>query len=382
LTDKLLVILNYSVSDILQKGEYPPGYYNPGDVFDEVHLLITVKDEVDLEKIQFTGGRSRVFVHVIPAPSMKQSFGWQPFLLKSWVKQCVMLVKEISPNLMRVHNSFIQGYLASEIKKELHIPYVLSLHGVWDRDDLGTLLQKFIHVFRKKLEHISLKNSDAVIAVYSPVVRYAREYGANNIHVIYNAVAARDLPRKQNYSLSSPPKLITINRLNREKNPENIVRAVKDIDCHYYIVGNGPYRPRIEALVKELDLDQKVEFINSMPNQELLKMLADCDILVSHCDYWGISKSMIESALLGLPIVINNHPIEPIADLDGGWVSLCDNSPEEYRKAIQTLLHDHTFREQLGENAYDHAHENFDPEKLKEKVAAIYRGLMIQSPAA
>ena len=49
LTVKLLVILNYPFSDILKKGEYPQGYYNPGDVFDEIHILITVQDEVDME---------------------------------------------------------------------------------------------------------------------------------------------------------------------------------------------------------------------------------------------------------------------------------------------------------------------------------------------
>lgn len=374
---KLLVILNYPVSDLLKKGEYIDGYYNPGNVFDEIHILLTVKDEVDQEKMQYTGGRAKVFVHSIPAPSMKKSLGWQPVLLRSWVAQCVSFVKEISPNLMRVHNSFIQGYLASEIKRKLGIPYVVSLHGVWDRDDLGTIIHKIIRLFRIKLEKISLKNADAVIAVYSPVVRYARDYGAKNIHVIYNAVAAHDMPKKTSYALSTPPKLITINRMNREKNPENIIRAVKDIDCRYVLVGDGPNRPHLESLVKELNVENKVEFIPSMPNNELLEMLTGCDILVSHCDYWGISKSLIESALLGLPIVINRHPVEPIADLEGGWVSLCDNTPKSYRNAIKSLLLDETKREQLGLSAFEHACESFDPEKLNGKVADIYRELMI-----
>ncbi len=377
MTKKLLVIVNYPVSAILNKGEYPPGYYNPGDVFDEIHILTTVLDSVNVEKMQFTGGNARVFVHSIPAPSFKSSLGWQPFLLRNWVGRCMSLVKGISPDLVRVHNSFIQGYLAYEIKKDLRIPYVLSLHGVWDRDDLGTFTQKFIHIFRKKLEKISLKNSDAVIAVYSPIVRYAKEYGARNIQVIYNAVGARNIPRKTSYTLSNPPKLITINRMNREKNPENIVRAVKDIDCEYYLVGDGPYRQKIQDLVHELGLDEKVRFVPSMPNHELLKMLTECDLLVSHCDYWGISKSLIESALLGIPIVINDLPAEANGDLQGGWVSLCSNTPEDYRRAILDLLANSEKRRLLGTTANRHAAENFDPNILIDKVAAIYRDLMV-----
>lgn len=377
MSKKLLVLLNYPVSAILEKGEYLEGYYNPGDVFDEVHILLTVKDSVDVEKMQFTGGRARVFVHSIPAPSMKRSLGWQPFLLRKWVSECLVLVKEISPNLVKVHNSFIQGYLASEIKREFHIPYVMSLHGVWDRDDLGTPLLRFIHLFRKKLEKISIKNADAVIAVYSPVVRYAREYGAKDIHIIYNAVASNETPRKVDYTLSHSPKLITINRLNREKNPENIIRAIKDIDCRYTIVGDGPFMPHIQEVVHETGVEEKVEFIKALPNRELLKKLAESDILVSHCDYWGISKSLIESALIGLPIVINNHPIEKIEDLEGGWVSLCDNTPDSYKKAIQNLLDNNEQRMKLGEAAYLHAQKNFNPETLKEKVAEIYQKLMV-----
>lgn len=377
LIKRLLVIVNYPVSAILNKGEYPPGYYNPGDVFDEIHILTTVSDSVDVEKMQFTGGKARVFFYSVPAPSMKSSLGWQPFLLRTWVNRCLSLVKGISPNLVRVHNSFIQGYLAYEIKKELHIPYVMSLHGVWDRDDLGTFTQRFIHIFRKKFEKISLRNSDAVIAVYSPIVRYAKEYGARNIQVIYNAVGAQNIPRKKSYTLSVPPKLITINRMNREKNPENIVRAVKDIDCEYYLVGDGPYRQKIQDLVNELGMEEKVKFVKSMPNHELLNMLIECDVLVSHCDYWGISKSLIESALLGIPVVINDLPAEANGDLQGGWVFLCQNTPDDYRRAIRELLSDQEKRQSLGITANRHASENFDPKLLVEKVATIYRGLMV-----
>jgi glycosyltransferase involved in cell wall biosynthesis len=376
---KLLVILNYPVSTILKKGEYVEGYYNPGNVFDEIHLLLTVPDIVDIEKMQFTGGHANVYVHSIPAPSMKRSLGWQPFLLREWVAKCVEYVRGISPNLIRVHNSFIQGYLASEIKKELGIPYVMSLHGTFDRDELSTLTQKLIHLFRMKLERISIKNSNAVIAVYSPIIRYAKEYGAKNIHLIYNAVGVVNQNRKTNYQLSAPPKLITINRQIKEKNPENIIRAIKDIDCHYLVVGDGVLHSHLEEVARENGVEKKIDFIKSITNHELITVLAESDILISHCDGWGISKSMIEGSLLGIPIIMNNHPVEDVPDLQGGWVELCENSPEGYKDAIYKLMCNEELRNQLGNNAYVHAKENFDPVILNSKVAQIYRDTMIET---
>lgn len=377
LVKRLLVILNYQVSAILAKGEYPTGYYNPGDVFDEVHILLTVHDEVDSEKMQYTGGRARVFIHSIPAPSMKKSLGWQPFLLKNWISRCVDFVRTISPNLIRVHNSFIQGYLASEIKRELGIPYVVSLHGTFDRDELSTLTQKIIHLFRMKLERISIKNSDAVIAVYSPIIRYARDYGAKNIHLIYNPVGVTKTNKKSSYELSNPPKLITINRQIKEKNPENIIRAIKEIDCQYYIIGDGVIHENLEKVAIETGVEKKVTFIKAMPNPELMKMLAECDLLVSHCDGWGISKSMIEGALIGMPIIMNNHPVEPVPDLQGGWVELCDNSPKGYEDAIRKLLGDENLRRNLGDEARKFASANFDPEETISKISTLYRSLML-----
>jgi glycosyltransferase involved in cell wall biosynthesis len=375
LVKKLLVILNYPVSDILKKGEYLKGYYNPGNLFDEIHILLTVSDVVDIEKMQFTGGSARVFIHSIPAPSMKRSLGWQPFLLRKWVSRCIDLAREISPNLIRVHNSFIQGYLASEIKRELGIPYVMSLHGTFDRDELSTPMQKIIHLFRMKLERISIKNSDAVIAVYSPIIRYAREYGAKNIHLIYNAVGVTKSTKKRTYQLSVPPRLITINRQIKEKNPENIIRAIKNIECEYFVIGDGVIHQRLEAIAREYGVESKVKFIKAIPNAELMPFLSDCDLLVSHCDGWGISKSMIEGALMGMPIIMNNHPVEPVPDLQGGWVELCENTPEGYETAIKKLLSSENLRVHYGSEAQNFAYAKFDPDTNISKVAKIYQSL-------
>lgn len=377
MTAKLMILLNYRVSEILEKGEYLAGYYNPGDLFDEVHILMTVNDSVKSEDMQFTVGRARIFIYSVPAPGFKKSLGWQYFLLQQWIRICIELVREINPNIIRVHNCFIQGYLASEIKKQLGIPYIISLHGVFDRDDLDTFTLRFMRWFRIKLEKISLRNSDAVIVVYKPIIRYAKKYGAKNIHLVYNAVAERNIKQKQDYILSNPRRLVTINRQMFYKNPENIIRAIKDIDCIYEIIGDGQYHDHLKKVAEAVGCVEKVKFIKHISNELLTASLKDYDILVAHCDYWGISKSTIEGALAGLPIIINHHQTEPLPDFEGGWVHLCDNSPEGYKKAILAFLEDQTKRQSLGETAYHHAMENFYPPEMKRKVVELYKSFML-----
>jgi glycosyltransferase involved in cell wall biosynthesis len=376
--DRLLVIIPDRLTALIEKGEIIDRYYNPGELFREVHLLSTTDDRPDAVRLQKTVGGAKLYLHNLPAGRklFLRSLGWQPLLLKGWIKRGISLAKAIAPDLVRTHNNFLEGYLAKKIKDSLDIPYVISLHGVWDRDPMITTRQKIMKIFLKKFERISLRNSDAVIAVYQPIFRYAREYGAKNIHLIYNAVASRNISTKAHYQPSRPPRLITINRQVAEKNPENIIRAVQNIDCRYLIVGDGLYHDRLVALAKKLDCHEKIEFVKAMPNKELCGLLKDYDIMVAHCDYWGISKTTIEAALTGLPIILNKHPVEPIPDLDGDWLLLCDNTPAGYGSAIRTLLESESLRSEYGKKARAHALAHFDPDKMEQDLVALYRDVL------
>ena len=376
--DRLLVIIPDRLTALIEKGEIIDRYYNPGELFREVHLLTTTDDRPDAVRLQKTVGRAKLYLHNLPAGRklFQRSLGWQPLLLKGWIERGISLAKAIAPDLVRTYNNFLEGYLAKKIKDTLDIPYLISLHGVWDRDPMITTRQKIMKIFLKKFERISLRNSDAVIAVYQPILRYAREYGAKNIHLIYNAVAGRNISIKAHYRPSRPPRLITINRQVAEKNPENIIRAVQNIDCRYLIVGDGLYHDRLVALAKKLDCHEKIEFVKAMPNEELCGLLKDYDIMVAHCDYWGISKTTIEAALTGLPIILNKHPVEPIPDLDGDWLLLCDNTPEAYGNAIRNLLANETLRSEYGRKAQQHALSHFDPDRMENEVVALYKKVL------
>lgn len=375
---RLLVIIPDRLTVLVEKGEITARYYNPGDLFDEVHLLLTNDDRPDPATVQKTVGRARLFLHNLPAGHglFFRTLGWQPRLLRGWLRRGLVLAREIRPDLVRTHNNFLEGYLARTIKEALRVPFVTSLHGVWDRDELDSFPRRLRSAFRRKLERACLEAADSVIAVYKPIVRYAKQFGARDVHLIYNIVAGWDIAAKPVYGLHRPPRLITINRQRKEKDPSNIIRAIRDIDCEYILVGDGPYHEQLMALAEAEGCGAKVRFIRAMPNGQLCNLLQDCDLMLSHCDYWGISKTLLEGALAGLPIVVNEHPIEPIPDYEGDWLTLCDNSVEGYRAAIRKLLDDDALRQGMGEAARQHAQEHFAPSSMEGKVVAIYQRLI------
>jgi glycosyltransferase involved in cell wall biosynthesis len=375
---RLMVIIPDRLSDIIRKGEIVENYYNPGGISEEVHLVLNNDDRPDIKAAQKTVGTARLFIHNLPRPGFVTSVGWQFSLIGGWRKAGLDLARQVCPDLIRTHNNFLEGYLASEIKKELGIPFVVSLHGVWDRDCLATPLHRLRRLFLIKFERAALAAADAVIAVYKPVVRYAKRYGAKRVELIYNIVAGGDIKPRQGYARSGPLRLITINRQLEEKNPENIIRAISDMDCEYLLVGDGAYHERLKALVSELDIGHKVRFAKAIPNHDLCAMLPTFDVMVAHCNYWGISKTTIEGALAGLPIVLNHHPIEPIPDLEGGWLLKCENTPQGYRETIGRLAESEILRTEYGRRALAYAHENFLPATMESKTVALYQELIGQ----
>ncbi|MBT7593622.1 MAG: group 1 glycosyl transferase, partial [Gemmatimonadetes bacterium] len=59
----LLFIIADRLSLLVNKGEMIPRYYNPGNVFTQVHLLTTSNDLVDPALVQIMVGNAMVHVH-------------------------------------------------------------------------------------------------------------------------------------------------------------------------------------------------------------------------------------------------------------------------------------------------------------------------------
>ena len=373
MTRSLLLILEHRPSVLLKKGEYVMGYYNPGNYFDEVHLLLLNSDIPDIKSLKFTVGRAKLFVSNLPIPGVFKTLGWQFPLIKKWVSEGVRLAEKTTPLLIRVHNNFLGGYLANQIKRKLSVPVVLSLHHQhWDRDKDNQVSTKLLGILRKKFEHVSVQEADGIIAIHEPMAKYAQSLGGKNIQLIYNIVSKEVSPKK-NYRLSSTPRLITINQQIQHKSPENILRAVKDVPCQYVLVGYGPLHQRMRNIVNALGISHKVEFIPELPNTQLINMLPSFDLMVFRSTYLGISKSLIEGALAGLPIVANKLSIPEYKE---GWLQLTDDSVDGYRKNILALLANNKQRTILGHRARSFANRNFDPMVMESSVVSLYKRLL------
>jgi glycosyltransferase involved in cell wall biosynthesis len=95
---------------------------------------------------------------------------------------------------------------------------------------------------------------------------------------------------KNNGTLS----IITVSSLIERKKIDTNLKALaklKDrIDWTYTIIGDGPLRPRLEALTAQLDIRERVRFKGVMPRRQVIKYMKQSHIflLVSYLETFGL----------------------------------------------------------------------------------------------
>ena len=379
---RLLVLVPDRISEILRKGEVTARYYNPGEIFDEVHILMTNDDKPDLGALRKTVGRARLFLHNSRAGKglFLKSVLWRPPLLKKWAREGVSIAARIKPNLIRCHGNHLNAFLASEIKQELGVPYVLSMHINPD-EDVRKRAHSWVEMLASRasvdMEKIAINNADLVVPVYKPILPYLRRLGATKIELIYNVINPVHLRKKENYDLHDPVQIISVGRVFREKYPINLIKALKGFKVELTVIGDGPRLSDLQRDTAEAGMTGTVRFIPAIPNDQLCGLLPGFDIFATHSEYFEVSKSVLEPLLTGLPVVLNKRIGEPVPEFqEGDFLLLVENSEEGYRTATEQLITDHAFRENLGRKAYEHAWTHWSPAKMEAKYAEVYRRVM------
>jgi len=378
--NRLLIIVSDALSVLVRKGEITPRYYNPGELFQEVHIIRTNNDDVDAAALQTTVGNAKLHLHSLPLKphSFLRTIAYRPWLLNKWADQGMRLVNEIKPDLVRCYGNSFNGFMGARIKAKSGIPLVVSLHHNPDKDFRGTatsIRQRIITRAHIAVEQPALRLADYFIAVYDSICPYLREHHVRNYGVIYGAVG--HATPKDSYDLRAPASLLCVGlQLNRLKDPRHIIEAVAELpETELTLIGQGDLHEELKELARKLKCNSRCKFIQNMPNDEVLKMMHNSDVYLFNQIMLGISKTVIEASLTGLPIIVNTRPRDQQDELGGDWLLQAEDSKNGYLTCLRQLLEDKQKRISLGERALANARQKWSPEEMEARTVEIYRGL-------
>jgi glycosyltransferase involved in cell wall biosynthesis len=173
----------------------------------------------------------------------------------------------------------------------------------------------------------------------------------SKVIVVHNGI---DLSRfrPQTGPPAGKPRLLSVCRLVEKKGVDVLLRACallvqRGLEFRYEIVGDGPLRPRLEDLVRDLELGDVVVFRGAMGNEEVRNALDGAAVFALACrrtskgDQDGLPVSILEALAAGVPVVstpISGIP-EAVQNSSSGLLVPPDD-PEALAAAIEGILRD------------------------------------------
>ena len=220
----------------------------------------------------------------------------------------------------------------------------------------------------KRLRTWHAKRARFVITPSRFLADVVGEWGvdAERIEVVSNAVAPVNGIVPAPLPIDAGLKLVSVGRLVSWKHVDGVIGALSSVvgEPGLVVVGDGPERPRLEALVRELGLGDRVYFAGSRGRDETMALMMACDVFVLNSSYEGLPHTVAEAMTLGLAIVTTGAGGTTEAVQDGQTALVASSERADLAETLRRLLADQDLRASLGERAKEVAREKFGPEPM------------------
>lgn len=201
-----------------------------------------------------------------------------------------------------------------------------------------------------------------LVVVQTP--RVARHFSQSKsiLRVIPNPVPiapARAHPDRPN--AEGRLRIIAVGRLEPHKGFDRLIEAFAQLaekypDWDISVFGEGPQRPRLEALVHAYRLDSRVQLPGLV--KDVSVQLGAANLIAFPSRYEGFPNALAEGLAAGLP-AIGLRGVSGVEDLivDGKTGILVDDEPGTLTAALSRLMGSAEMRRNLGEAARNHVEQ-------------------------
>ena len=168
----------------------------------------------------------------------------------------------------------------------------------------------------------------------------------------------------------------SVGTLRREKNFGRLVRTFASLPaepaCRLVLIGDGPDRPALEALARDLGVSDRVTFAGQMLNPELAIGLLDVFALSSDTEQMPLS--LLEAMAAALPVVATDvGDVRGMLTDDNRRFVVPRDDESAFTSAIKTLLNDATLRRRLGHGNRARAVREYDEAAMVATYDTLFR---------
>lgn len=203
------------------------------------------------------------------------------------------------------------------------------------------------------------------------------------VQVIYHGLDA-NLYRRQRSPRPDRPMILSVGQLRERKGYRYLVEACGLLKQHGYafecrIVGEGPERPVLEAMIDALGLVGHVTLCGALPQEQVIEEYEQASIftlpavLSKDGDRDGIPNVVLEAMAMEVPVVSTWHSGLPEVIEDGhNGLLVAPEDAESLAKALGWLLSHPDQAERLGQAGRKTVQEKFDPERNARQLLSAF----------
>ena len=218
--------------------------------------------------------------------------------------------------------------------------------------------------------------SDGVLVDESPLLREFED----KCHVVPFGIdtTVYDCPKIEAHHVNDRGRLVlACGRLVPYKGYDVLIRAAVNRKFEAWIIGEGAERPRLEQLIAELGLGDRVRLLGSVTDCERIKLMCLADVFVmpsiTNAETFGLSQ--LEAMAAGRPVVNTalDTGVPRVARHGMEAITVPPGDAERLGEAIDALINDPERRRRMGLSARTRAVSRYSATAFREGMESVYR---------
>ncbi len=346
------------------------------------HQILVVTSSPDSERHVLRMGES-VLIHRLPVQK-RDLFYWRRLEVLRFIKVALAYCRDLlnaEPWDMAVgFFGFPSGLIPWRYRKRL--PYIVLLRG----SDVPGFNPRFgiDYLFLRPLFKRIWRGAVSVAANSRKLVELASQTCPElEFEIVRNGVDCERFRVSEEPPADGPVRLAVAARLIPRKAVHQVLEVLHDLaegvsPWILNIYGDGPERPRLEAMSKEFGLKDRVFFHGHIDRSEMAERLASADLFVMPSLWEGMSNAVLEAMACGLPVIVTKTGGAEELVSDNGFV-ITPGDTDELATALGKLIDNPEARRAMGLRSREHA-ESMSWDKTADKFLELcYRAAGVSS---
>lgn len=272
--------------------------------------------------------------------------GWYGrFYLESVKASFARAVTEFQPTLLFAPWAYPDGWAAVKLGQSVGIPVVIQCHGS------DVLLLDQVPARKRPTIH-AVSAAEGVVAVSQDIARNLMVLGVNSerIRVIYDGVdlskfqpASKVAARERLGITGGDPVVLFVGNLVPVKAVDVLLAACGQLErekfpVQLFVIGDGPLRSKLAAQAEALGLKERVQFVGSIPHEQLPVWFQASDLFVLPSRSEGVPTVLLEASACRTPWIASRVGGIPEIENLGLSMLVTPDRPTELAAAIRTQL--------------------------------------------